>query len=72
MPVLMMSGHATVDAAVRATRLGASDFLEKPVSTDRLLLVIETRCGSCAPKQKRSSFATKPAKGATSSVTAAR
>jgi DNA-binding NtrC family response regulator len=41
LPVLMMSGHATIDAAVRATRLGAMDFLEKPVSTDRLLLVIE-------------------------------
>jgi DNA-binding NtrC family response regulator len=41
MPVVMMSGHATVDAAVRATRLGALDFLEKPLSTDRLLLVIE-------------------------------
>ena len=40
-PVVMMSGHATVDAAVRATRLGASDFLEKPLSTDRLLLVVE-------------------------------
>lgn len=40
-PVVMMSGHASVDAAVRATRLGASDFLEKPLSTDRLLLVIE-------------------------------
>jgi DNA-binding NtrC family response regulator len=40
MPVLMMSGHATVDAAVRATRLGALDFLEKPISTDRLLVVI--------------------------------
>jgi DNA-binding NtrC family response regulator len=39
-PVVMMSGHATVDAAVRATRLGAIDFLEKPISTDRLLLVI--------------------------------
>jgi DNA-binding NtrC family response regulator len=36
-----MSGHATIDAAVRATRLGATDFLEKPVSTDRLLLVID-------------------------------
>src|SRR5689334_25435414 len=33
-PVLMMSGHATIDAAVRATRLGALDFLEKPLSTD--------------------------------------
>src|SRR5687768_4770355 len=40
-PVVMMSGHATVDAAVKATRLGALDFLEKPLSTDRLLLVIE-------------------------------
>jgi len=40
-PIVMMSGHATVDAAVRATRLGAFDFLEKPLSTDRLLLVIE-------------------------------
>ncbi len=40
-PVIMMSGHATVDAAVRATRLGAIDFLEKPLSTDRLLLVVE-------------------------------
>src|SRR6516165_7044184 len=41
LPVVMMSGHATVDAAVRATRLGAIDFLEKPLSTDRLLLVID-------------------------------
>ncbi len=40
-PVIMMSGHATIDAAVRATRLGALDFLEKPLSTDRLLLVVE-------------------------------
>ncbi|MFO0568248.1 MAG: sigma-54 dependent transcriptional regulator [Polyangiaceae bacterium] len=40
-PVIMMSGHATIDTAVRATRLGAIDFLEKPVSTDRLLVVLE-------------------------------
>jgi DNA-binding NtrC family response regulator len=39
--VIMMSGHATVDAAVRATKLGALDFLEKPLSTDRLLVVLE-------------------------------
>jgi DNA-binding NtrC family response regulator len=37
----MMSGHATIDAAVRATRLGALDFLEKPLSTDRLLVVLD-------------------------------
>jgi DNA-binding NtrC family response regulator len=41
LPVVMMSGHATIDAAVRATRLGALDFLEKPLSTDRLILVID-------------------------------
>jgi DNA-binding NtrC family response regulator len=40
-PVLVMSGHATIDAAVRATRLGALDFFEKPLSTDRLLVVLE-------------------------------
>ncbi len=40
-PIVMMSGHATIDTAVRATQLGATDFLEKPLSTDRLLLVIE-------------------------------
>jgi DNA-binding NtrC family response regulator len=40
-PVIMMSGHATIDTAVKATRLGALDFLEKPVSTDRLLVVLE-------------------------------
>ncbi|WP_044247703.1 sigma-54-dependent transcriptional regulator [Chondromyces apiculatus] len=41
LPVIVMSGHATIDAAVRATRLGALDFLEKPISTDRLLLVLD-------------------------------
>lgn len=39
--VIMMSGHATIEAAVRATRLGAHDFLEKPLSTDRLLIILE-------------------------------
>ena len=39
--VIMMSGHATIDAAVRATRLGAHDFLEKPLSTDRLLVLLQ-------------------------------
>jgi len=40
-PVIMISGQATVDMAVRATRLGAADFLEKPVSADKLLLTVE-------------------------------
>jgi two-component system nitrogen regulation response regulator NtrX len=38
--VIMMSGHATIDAAVQATRLGAFDFLEKPLSLDRLLVLL--------------------------------
>ncbi len=40
-PVVMISGQATIEMAVRATRLGALDFLEKPISTDKLLLTVE-------------------------------
>jgi len=40
-PIIMISGQATVDMAVRATRLGAVDFLEKPISSDKLLLTVE-------------------------------
>ena len=40
-PTVMMSGQATIEMAVRATRLGASDFLEKPISTEKLLLTVE-------------------------------
>jgi len=40
-PVVMVSGQATIDMAVRATRLGAVDFLEKPVSADKLMLTVE-------------------------------
>jgi two-component system nitrogen regulation response regulator NtrX len=39
-PVIMISGQANVEMAVRATRLGAVDFLEKPLSTDKLLLTV--------------------------------
>jgi len=40
-PVVMMSGHGNVETAVEATRLGAYDFLEKPLSLAKLLLVVE-------------------------------
>jgi two-component system nitrogen regulation response regulator NtrX len=40
-PVVMISGQATLEMAVRATRLGALDFLEKPLSTDKLLVTVE-------------------------------
>jgi two-component system nitrogen regulation response regulator NtrX len=40
-PVVMMSGQAHIEMAVRATRLGALDFLEKPLSTEKLLVMLE-------------------------------
>jgi two-component system, NtrC family, nitrogen regulation response regulator NtrX len=40
-PAVMMSGQATIEMAVRATKLGAIDFLEKPVGIDKLLLTVE-------------------------------
>lgn len=40
-PVVMMSGHGTIETAVEATKLGAYEFLEKPLSLARLLLVVE-------------------------------
>ena len=39
--IVMMSGQASIEMAVKATRLGASDFLEKPISTEKLLLTVE-------------------------------
>src|SRR5688572_30839937 len=40
-PVIMISGHATIADAVEATRLGAFDFLEKPLSRDKVLVVLK-------------------------------
>jgi DNA-binding NtrC family response regulator len=41
MPVVMMSGHATIETAVEATRIGALDFLEKPIALQRLLTTVK-------------------------------
>jgi len=41
MPVIMMSGHATIDTAVEATRIGAIDFLEKPITLQKLLRAVQ-------------------------------
>ncbi|HEU4724546.1 MAG TPA: sigma-54 dependent transcriptional regulator [Candidatus Eisenbacteria bacterium] len=46
--VIMMSGHATIDAAVQATRLGAFDFLEKPLSLERLLILLRNAAATIA------------------------
>jgi two-component system nitrogen regulation response regulator NtrX len=39
--VVIISGHGTIEAAVKATKLGAYDFLEKPLSLDRTLIVVK-------------------------------
>lgn len=52
-PVVMMSGHGTVETAVEATRLGALDFVEKPLSIAKLLRVVER--GLEAARQQKSS-----------------
>src|SRR3546814_21176188 len=41
MPVIMMSGHATIDTAVEATRICALNFLEKPISLQKLLKAVQ-------------------------------
>jgi DNA-binding NtrC family response regulator len=51
-PVIMMSGHGTVETAVEATRLGAYDFLEKPLSTAKLLLTVKNALEIAQLKQE--------------------
>ena len=51
MPVIMMSGHATIDTAVEATKIGALNFLEKPIALQKLLKAVEQGLarGSASP-----------------------
>jgi two-component system nitrogen regulation response regulator NtrX len=53
MPVVMMSGHATIDTAVEATRIGAFDFLEKPIALQKLLATVKRALtqGEAQPKR---------------------
>ncbi len=60
-PVVMISGHGTVETAVEATRLGAVDFIEKPLSLARLLLAVEKALSNFVPDDgKASAAAAKP------------
>ena len=56
MPVIMMSGHATIDTAVEATRIGATAFLEKPITLQKLLKSVEL--GLSRPQARSASSAT--------------
>ncbi len=53
MSVVVMSGHGNIDMAVRATRLGAFDFLEKPVTPKRLIVTIDRALDMARLKQER-------------------
>lgn len=50
MPVVMMSGHGTIETAVEATRIGAVDFLEKPIALQKLLSTIAKAIREGAPR----------------------
>ena len=56
MPVVMMSGHGTIDTAVEATRIGAFDFLEKPIALQKLLKTVNAalKHGEQLPKSDMS------------------
>src|SRR5580698_8242652 len=55
--VIMISGHGTIEAAVRATKLGAYDFLEKPLSLDRTLLVLRNAITAHQLREDNQEFA---------------
>jgi two-component system, NtrC family, nitrogen regulation response regulator NtrX len=65
MPVVMMSGHGTIETAVEATRIGALDFLEKPVALQRLLATVKRALRSpeaaAAPQLALSALGRSPA-----------
>ena len=50
MPVIMMSGHGTIDTAVEATKFGARAFLEKPITLQKLLRAVEQALAKPAPR----------------------
>ncbi len=52
MPVIMMSGHGTIDNAVEATRIGAMAFLEKPIALQKLLRAVEQGLSKPAPRPR--------------------
>ena len=52
MPVVMMSGHGTIDTAVEATRVGAVDFLEKPIALQKLLGTVKKALRSDGPARR--------------------
>lgn len=73
MPVIMMSGHATIDTAVEATKIGALNFLEKPIALQKLLKAVEQGLarGTAAPVPASAPGGAKPASGGPAAVASA-
>lgn len=71
MPVVMMSGHATIDTAVEATRIGAIDFLEKPITLQRLLKTVSSALERARLGLLRPVAQATPGRGATPAAPAA-
>ncbi|BFO57803.1 response regulator [Acidovorax sacchari] len=71
MPVIMMSGHATIDTAVEATRIGAFSFLEKPITLQKLLKAVEQGLARTVPAPAAAAPAAVPALSATPASAAA-
>ena len=56
LPIIMISGHATMDHAVKAIKLGAFDFLEKPLNLDRILVTLNNALRQSKLEQKEQSL----------------
>ncbi|KJJ96340.1 XRE family transcriptional regulator [Burkholderiaceae bacterium 26] len=63
MPVIMMSGHATIDTAVEATKIGALNFLEKPIALQKLLTAVEQGLSRSKEKPRSAAPAAAPVAG---------
>jgi two-component system, NtrC family, nitrogen regulation response regulator NtrX len=61
--VIIISGHGTIESAVRATKLGAYDFLEKPLSLDRTLIVLKNAMRARQMREDNKEFSRQLAKG---------
>ena len=61
MPVIMMSGHATIDTAVEATKIGALAFLEKPITLQKLLKAVEQALARGATRRPPAPLVASPA-----------
>ena len=61
MPVIMMSGHGTIDTAVEATKVGASAFLEKPITLQKLLRAVEQALAKPSQRLAPPAAAARPA-----------